>query len=303
MAFTDIVTNGFIRYLPERWQVYALLMRLDRPAGWWLLLLPSWWAIVLASGGFWMMSLRHWGLMVLFWAGAVIMRGAGCLINDLWDRDLDRKVERTRSRPIASGAVSVRQALIFLAILLSLGLLILLQLSWLPIGLGVLSLLLVVVYPLMKRVTWWPQAFLGLTFNFGVLIGWAEVQETLSFPMLVLYVGGIFWTLAYDTVYAHQDKEDDMLAGIKSTALLFGRYSKLVVLMFYILSVTCFVWSVWLSGYQGFALVSFVLPLGHMLFYWYKWQPDNQESALETFKSSRDFGFLVLTALFVVSAF
>ena len=215
-------------------QPYALLMRLDRPIGWWLLLLPGWWAIVLASGGVMNMNIKSWALMAAFLIGAVVMRGAGCVVNDIWDRDLDKMVERTRERPLASGAVSVKQAAAFLSLLLMIGAAILLSMNMLTIMLGLLSLPLIALYPAMKRITYWPQLFLGLTFNFGALMGWAAVTGELSAAPLFLYLGGIFWTIGYDTIYAHQDKEDDALAGIKSTALKFGNRSKLWVSGFYL---------------------------------------------------------------------
>jgi 4-hydroxybenzoate polyprenyltransferase len=185
---------------------YALLMRLDRPIGWWLLLLPGWWAIALAGGGVQGLSGWDWTMLVLFFFGAIIMRGAGCIVNDLWDRDLDAKVERTKARPLASGEVQIWQACAFLAVLLFLGLLILLATdSAVAFWLGLLSLSFIVAYPYMKRITWWPQAFLGLTFNFGVPMGWAAATGFLSWPALFLYAGAFFWTLGYDTIYAHQD--------------------------------------------------------------------------------------------------
>ncbi len=272
-----------------------MMMRLDRPAGWWLLLLPSWWAIVLAGGGIARMDAHDWYLFTLFWVGAIIMRGAGCVINDLWDRDLDRKVIRTRVRPLAAGIVSVRNAVIFLCVLLLLGLVILLQLPPLSVIIGCASMVLVVVYPLMKRITWWPQAFLGITFNIGALIGWAAVTGGLDTTPFLLYAAGIFWTLGYDTIYAHQDKEDDALAGIKSTARLFGERGKAWVSGFYILTMV-FLCAAVLSVKPDVGLLLWLLPAGaHFLWQVARWNPQDPASSLKFFQSNRNAGLLILT--------
>jgi len=214
----DIPVECWIdRRLPAAWRPYCRLMRLDRPIGTWLLLFPCWWSAALAAEGW-----PDLWLFALFAIGAVVMRGAGCTVNDWADRDFDGKVARTAARPIPSGAVSPRQALIFLVAQLLVGLLVLLQLNWFAIGVGAASLLLVFPYPFMKRITYWPQAWLGLTFNWGALVGWAAVRGDLTLAPVLLYIAGVFWTLGYDTIYAHQDKEDDILVGVKSTALALG---------------------------------------------------------------------------------
>ncbi len=300
MTFTDIRFD-LVSCLPERVRPYALMMRLDRPTGWWLLLLPGWWAIALhgmAAGG---MSMRHWSLMGLFFVGAIIMRGAGCIINDLWDRDLDKKVERTRVRPLASGQVSVRQASFFLGLLLLLGLFILLQTSPAGIALGLGSMVLVILYPLMKRITWWPQAFLGITFNFGALIGWAALENNVSAAALLLYLAGIFWTLGYDTIYAHQDKEDDVMAGIKSTARLFGARSKIWVGGFYALSWILIVMAA-LQALPGSYAPHFLIPAAaHFVWQIARWNMEDQTSSLKMFKSNVMAGLLVLCGLFATA--
>lgn len=278
---------------------YAILARLDRPVGVWLLLLPCFWAIVLASG-----DVRLWGrsdlfLVALFVLGAFVMRSAGCVINDMWDRKLDRKVERTSVRPLACGSLSVMQALIFLCMLLSVGLLILLQMNMLTIILGVMSLPLIATYPLMKRFTWWPQAFLGLTFNFGALMGWSAFAGDLSFAAVLLYVSGFFWTLGYDTIYAHQDMEDDALAGIKSTALKFGEKSKAWVGIFYLFSLFALMASLYLATDNIFALLMILPPGLHLSAQIMSWKMKNPESALRVFKSNRNYGLLVTLCLIV----
>ena len=223
------------RAMPPRLRPFVALARLDHPIGVWLLLWPCLWAIALASDG-----LPDIGLLALFTAGAFVMRAAGCTLNDIFDRDFDARVERTRSRPLPSGAIGVRGAVAFMAVLLGAGLAILLQLNLFAILLGAGSLLLVVVYPLMKRITYWPQAFLGLTFNYGALLGWAAVAGGIGWPAGLLYAGGIAWTLGYDTIYAHQDKEDDLLVGVKSSALALGPRTRPFLIAFYVVAVAGF---------------------------------------------------------------
>ncbi len=287
-GLSDIGTSGLLlRLLPESWKPYALLMRLDRPIGTWLLLLPGLWAIALAGGG------REWRLMLLFAAGAVIMRGAGCVVNDLWDRDLDRQVARTAARPLAAGTVTPRRAMVLLAALLFLGLLILLQLPRAAILLGGLSLPFIAVYPLMKRITWWPQAFLGLTFNFGALIGWAAATGGIALPALLLYAAGFFWTLGYDTIYAHQDIADDAAIGIKSSARRLGEKSKAAVALFYALCWLLLA-AAFLAAHAGpVSLLALPAALLHLIWQLKTWTPDNPASALKIFRSNRDFGLIV----------
>ncbi|MEW5310122.1 MAG: hypothetical protein WDW38_001950 [Sanguina aurantia] len=229
----------WLRHLPSSLLPYTQLMRLDKPIGTWLLLWPSFWSIALAASPGHLPDLQ---LLMLFGAGAVLLRGAGCTVNDLWDMELDKKVERTRSRPLASGALLPMQAVGLLAAQLSLGLCILLQLNDFSKLLGASSLLLVGTYPLMKRVTHWPQAFLGLTINWGALLGWAAVHGSCDWTVLLpLYFAGVNWTLVYDTIYAHQDTRDDLTAGMGSTALLFGDNTKAWVSGFAACQVACLV--------------------------------------------------------------
>lgn len=213
---------------------YLRLMRLHQPVGIWLLLWPCWWALALASPGF-----PDQVTMFLFAAGALLMRSAGCVINDIADREFDRQVERTKDRPLASGELSVRQAVGLLAVLLSSSLVIAMQLGWQVVMWSALALPLVAAYPLMKRITWWPQVFLGLTFNWGALIGWVAVCGEVELPALLLYAGGICWTLGYDTIYAHQDKADDARIGVKSTALRLGGRTKWFVAFVYLFALAC----------------------------------------------------------------
>ena len=217
-AHTDIAATGWVARLPRSWLPYLLLARVDRPIGVWLLFLPGLWGILLSRPS----PHEAARLIVLFAIGAVVMRAAGCVVNDLWDRDIDRRVARTAARPLASGMLRPRQALVFLAALLLAGLAVLSQLNGLAQALGVASLLLVALYPLAKRVTWWPQLVMGFTFGFGAPLGYAAGAGRLDAAWAVLYGAAILWDLGFDTIYAHQDREDDALAGVKSTARLFG---------------------------------------------------------------------------------
>lgn len=291
MAFTDMRFD-LVERLPPAARPYALLMRLDRPIGWWLLLLPGWWAISLAAKGINGLTGFDVYLMILFFFGAIAMRGAGCIINDLWDRDLDAMVERTKARPLASGQVKIWQAAALLVFLLFFGLLVLVQTSGLAIWLGFLSMVFVLAYPYMKRITWWPQAFLGITFNFGVLIGWAAVTGGMSFTAVLMYVAAFFWTLGYDTIYAHQDKDDDRMIGIKSTALLFGERSKKWVAIFYAAAWSLLFLASYIAGSSLISLGLLILPGVHLMLQVILWNPDNPASSLRWFQSNRDCGLL-----------
>lgn len=222
---TDIRATGWVAQLPAGWRPYALLARFDRPIGAWLLVLPGFWAIAAAAPG--------WGegarLVLLFLIGAFAMRAAGCVVNDLWDRDLDRQVERTRGRPLASGAIRPRQALGFLGLLCAIGAAVLVQLPWAAILVGLASLVPIALYPLAKRVTDWPQAVLGFVFSWAAPTGWAAATGGLDPAAFALWLAGFFWILGYDTIYAHQDREDDAMVGIRSTALKFGARSALFI--------------------------------------------------------------------------
>ncbi len=292
---TDIRKWKWQKALPAFVQPYIYLARLDRPIGIWLLLLPAWWSIVLASGGVMAMNARDWKVFALFALGAVVMRAAGCVVNDIWDRKLDQRVERTALRPLAAGDVKIWQALVFLVVLLFIGLWVLVQMNIVTILLGILSVPLIAIYPLMKRITWWPQAFLGLVFNFGALMGWSAITATVQIPALILYAAAILWTLGYDTVYAHQDKEDDALVGIKSTALKFAEHSTRWVHGFYTGSWVLI--AVALIMVQGVWASLFLLPAaGYAAWQLRHWQSDDAASALAVFQSSRNYGLLILLA-------
>lgn len=294
-AASDIARGSWIdRSLPGPLRPYARLARLDRPIGTWLLLFPCWWSVALATPAG---SLPSAWLVALFAAGALVMRGAGCVVNDIADRDFDAMVARTALRPIPSGEVSVPQALIFLALLLAVGLAVLLALTPTAIALGIGSLALVVTYPFMKRVTYWPQAFLGLTFNWGALMGWAAVADGLDLAPLALYAGGIAWTLHYDTIYAHQDKDDDALIGVKSTALKFGRATRPWLALFAVLTVAGFGAALWFGqagaiGYAGLAAVAL-----HLAWQTARVDIDSPADCLAKFRSNRWIGWLLLAGI------
>ncbi|MBC6416266.1 MAG: 4-hydroxybenzoate octaprenyltransferase [Rhodospirillales bacterium] len=238
--------HWLFRISPAGVRPYLSLIRADRPIGFWLLFLPCLWSLSMAPAA--ASRLPDPWLVLLFALGAIAMRGAGCTVNDIVDRDYDAKVARTAGRPLPSGQVSQRQALMLLVLLLAAGLAVLLCLTPLAIILGVAALAPAAAYPFMKRFTYWPQAFLGIAFNWGALLGWAAAEGTLAWPAVALYLGGVFWTVGYDTLYAHQDREDDLSIGIKSTALMFGRATRRWVAVFYLGALAAWAAAGWLAG-------------------------------------------------------
>lgn len=288
--------NWVDRHLPHPLQPYARLMRLDRPIGWWLLLLPCWWGLLLgqiAAGD----TVPNLVYAALFLVGAIIMRGAGCTLNDIADRDFDAKVARTRSRPIPAGQISVQQAIIFLIALCLAGLLVLIQFNAYTILLGASSLILAAIYPFMKRVTYWPQIFLGLAFNWGALVGWSAIHGKLSWPPILLYAAGILWTLAYDTIYAHQDKEDDQLIGIKSTALKFGDQTMRWLIGFFAASLIVLDLSLWLAGATLIAHIGVAGAAFHAAWQISQFKADDPANCLTIFRSNRILGLIITAAL------
>jgi 4-hydroxybenzoate polyprenyltransferase len=294
----DSTNNWVDRYAPVRARPYLRLARLDRPIGSWLLLLPCWWSIGLAEI-YARIQIPNLWYVALFFVGAFAMRGAGCTWNDIVDRDLDSRVERTRSRPIPSGQVTVGQAAVFLIAQALVGLLVLLQFNSFAIWTGIASLVIVAIYPFMKRLTYWPQIVLGLAFSWGALMGWAATFGRLDVPALLLYAGTISWVIGYDTIYAHQDREDDALIGVKSTALLFGDRTKPMLAVFYSLAVVLIA----VSGIAAHASISFALGLaafaGHLG--WQIWRLDinDPDLCLALFKSNRDAGLILFAGLVI----
>lgn len=288
-------TNWVDRYAPAALRPWLKLGRFDRPAGIWLLLLPGWQGIALAGAmrGQWP-DLR---LLVLFAVGSALMRSAGCAFNDIVDRDFDAKVARTASRPIPSGQISLKQAWAFVIGCSLVSFLILITLGPVAIALGVASLLLVAGYPFMKRITWWPQAWLGLTFNWGALLGFAAATGHLAWPAVLLYASGIFWTLGYDTIYAIQDIEDDALAGIKSSTRRLGDNTPKGVLVFYVLSFVLALTAGFAGGLGPLFIPPAVLFGIHLSRQAAAVRMDDGPLALKLFKSNRDAGFLLFAAL------
>lgn len=290
---SDIRADTWIdRLLPPRLRPFGRLARLDRPIGTWLLMLPCWWGVALAAERW-----PDWRLLVLFAIGAVAMRGAGCTINDLADRKYDVKVARTATRPIASGAVSVRQAFVFLGLQLLIGLAVLVQFNPFAIQIAIASLLLVALYPFAKRVTYWPQLVLGLTFNWGVLVGWAAVTGGLDIIPAIVYAACVFWTLGYDTIYAHQDKTDDIAVGIKSSALKLGDKTRPALGVFY--GMTIFL--LFLAGRETGMGIGYSVGLAvgaiHLIRQIRNLDIDDPANCLKHFKSNRNFGLIIFAAI------
>jgi 4-hydroxybenzoate polyprenyltransferase len=274
---------------------YILLARLDRPIGWWLLFWPCAWGIALAGGAY-----SHFGLILWMLLGAIAMRGAGCVYNDIVDRDLDAQVARTRGRPLASGAVSLKAAWAWLALLCLVGLVVLLRLPLTAALIALASLALVAAYPFMKRITWWPQAWLGLVFSWGALVGGAAVAGSVTTPLLLLYAGSIAWVIGYDTIYALQDREDDALIGVRSSALRMGRHVRGGVAAFYATALILWALAIWLVRPDPLAFVA-LAPMAVQL----GWQVVTLDladggDALVKFRSNRFAGLLLFLACFVV---
>jgi 4-hydroxybenzoate polyprenyltransferase len=294
-AHTDIVATGWVARLPRSWLPYLLLARVDRPIGTWLLFLPGLWGILLAGPS----PAEAIRLILLFGIGSLVMRAAGCVVNDLWDRDIDRRVARTAGRPLASGMLRPWHALVFLTVLLLVGLAILLQLNGLAQTLGVASLLLVALYPLAKRVTWWPQLMMGFTFGFGAPLGYAAGAGHLSVAWAVLYGVAILWDLGFDTIYAHQDREDDALVGVKSTARLFGEQTAPFLAACYAGTVLLLGLAGWLTGLSGWFYPALALPavlLGRQVV---TLDINDPALCLRLFRANREAGVAVALAILV----
>jgi 4-hydroxybenzoate polyprenyltransferase len=294
----DATGNWVDTRAPEWSRPYLRLARFDRPIGSWLLLMPCWWSAALAAG-----VLGKVGqlplVVVLFFIGAFVMRGAGCTWNDITDRDLDAKVERTRSRPIPAGQVSVAQAMTFLVLQALTGLAVLLQFNRFAVATGIASLLIVAIYPFMKRITWWPQIVLGLAFSWGAPMGFAVTLGRIDAPALWLYAGSIAWVIGYDTIYAHQDTEDDALIGIKSTARLFGARTRPALVAFYGLAVVLIGIALATSGARWPAAIGLAAFAIHLVWQIVRLDIGDPALCLRVFKSNRDAGLLLFAGLLV----
>jgi 4-hydroxybenzoate polyprenyltransferase len=292
-------TGNWVDTLAPRWsRPYLRLSRFDRPIGSWLLLMPCWWSAALAAGVAHRIAQLPL-IIVLFFVGAFVMRGAGCTWNDITDRDLDALVERTRSRPIPAGQVSAKRAAVFLVVQALIGLVVLLQFNRFAVATGIASLLIVAVYPFMKRITWWPQIVLGLAFSWGALMGFAVTFGRIDATAVLLYAGSISWVIGYDTIYAHQDTEDDALIGVKSTALLFAERTHQALAVFYALAVVLIGAALVLAGSGFFAWIGLGVFAAHLI--WQIKRLDTSDTALclRVFKSNRDAGLLLFAGLLV----
>jgi 4-hydroxybenzoate polyprenyltransferase len=297
-AKTDIVPDserrGFIGALPPGLRPYASLMRLDRPIGTWLLYWPCAWSVALAGVG------GRWDLFLWLALGAFAMRSAGCVYNDIVDRDLDKRVERTRLRPLASGRVSLRSACLLIGLLCLIGLLVLLQLNRIAAAVALASIAPVAAYPFMKRITWWPQAWLGLVFSWGALVGWPAVTGTLDWPALLLWFGSIAWVIGYDTLYAIQDIEDDALVGVKSSARRLGDKAPAGIALFYTLAIILWGAAIWSVRPDWLALATLIPAALHLTNQALRADPKDGAVALRLFRSNRTCGLLVFLAMLVV---
>lgn len=292
----DTEIQGLVRWLPSSLRPFALLARFDRPIGWWLLFWPCIYGLTLAGGAF-----SHWQLIVWMLLGAIAMRGAGCVYNDIVDRDLDAKVARTASRPLASGAVSLKAAWAWLLLLCAIGLIVLLQLRIEAQLVALCSLALVAAYPFMKRITWWPQLWLGLVFSWGALVGWIAVAEHAQPAMFWLYGGTIFWVIGYDTIYAMQDREDDAMIGVRSSALRMGEHIRSGVAVCYLLALIGWGMAIWSVRPQGQALIALAPAAFHLAFQVVTLKKDGI-NALDHFRSNKFTGVLVALACLVIGA-
>ncbi len=291
----DTENAGLVGLLPSAARPYALLARFDRPIGWWLLFWPCAWGVALAGG-----AIERWDLILWLLLGSVAMRGAGCVYNDIIDRDLDRKVERTRSRPLASGAVSLRSAWIWLILLCLAGLVVWLQINLMAKIVALCSLALVAAYPFMKRITWWPQIWLGLVFSWGALVGWLAILPDWNPAMLLLYFGSVFWVIGFDTIYALQDREDDALVGIKSSALRLGENVRFGVFGFYLLALAGWAGAFWMVRPDYLALAALIPLAIHLLWQVGTLKSGDGDDALTKFRSNRFAGLLMFLACLVV---
>ncbi len=288
-------SNWVDRFAPAALKPWLRLIRADRPIGVWLLLWPCWWSVALAARD--AEEFPSIGLLLLFAIGAFAMRSAGCVYNDIIDRDIDAKVARTRGRPLANKEISLRSAIALIFVLCLVGLGVLLQFPPFAIALGFGSVGIVLIYPLMKRVTFWPQAVLGLAFSWGALMGWAVTYEDLGLPPIVLYGAAVCWTIGYDTIYAHQDKEDDALMGLKSTALRFGGNTAMWLSLFYGTTIGGLAFAGWLIGAGIWFYAGIAIAAAHLMWQTATLNIDDPQNCLTRFRSNHLFGAIVFLAL------
>ncbi len=306
-SVADAVRGNWVDRLAPAWsRPYLRLSRADRPIGTWLLLLPCWWGLLLGANATGTFTLHDAWIFLGCGMGAWLMRGAGCTWNDITDRDFDGRVARTRSRPIPSGQVTVRQAVVWMCLQALIAFGILLTFNGPAILLGIASLAIVCVYPFAKRFTWWPQVFLGLAFNWGALLAWTAHTGSLGWPAVWLYLSGIAWTIFYDTIYAHQDKEDDALIGVKSTARLFGANTGRILMLFMVASVLLMTAAIITALAATADILTLVIALGapwafgwHMVWQMHRLDIDDPDGCLRLFRANRDTGLIVVLFLAV----
>ena len=292
----DSEHRGLVARLPAPIRGLVLLARFDRPIGWWLLFWPGAWGVALAGG-----AVTHWRTILWLLLGSIAMRGAGCVYNDIIDRDLDARIARTRARPIPSGLISPQLASVWLVALSLVGLFVLLQLHVFAATIALTSLVPVAAYPFMKRITWWPQLWLGLVFSWGALVGWSEVARNMSLPIWLLYGGAIAWVVGYDTIYAIQDREDDALIGVRSSALRMGRYVGSGVALCYAAALVLWGLALLATRHDALSLIA-LLPVSlHFCWQVFRITPDNEGTALALFRANRMAGFLVFLACAAVA--
>jgi 4-hydroxybenzoate polyprenyltransferase len=296
MNKTDIKQNSFLYKSPLFFHPFIKLMRLDRPIGFWLLFFPCLWGLLISSNNiFQILTLKY---TLFFFIGSVIMRGAGCVLNDIIDAEFDKKVERTSLRPIPNGDISKKSALLFMIFLLLIGLIILLSFNQTTVLLGVCSSLLIITYPYMKRITFYPQLWLGITFNWGFLMGTTSIKGFFPTDNIFFYIALIFWTLGYDTIYAHQDKEDDKIIGVKSTALKFANNTKTFLSIFYAITISFILLSIYLQIDLNYYYILIIMPAYHLFKQVFTLDINKPDNCLNKFKSNFNFG--ILLSIFII---
>jgi 4-hydroxybenzoate polyprenyltransferase len=291
----DTEHRGLIAMLPRAARPFALLARFDRPIGWWLLYWPGAWAMALSGR-----AVERWDMLLWFLLGSIAMRGAGCVYNDIVDRDLDRQVARTANRPLASGAVSVKAAWVWLVFLSLIGLVVLLQLNFTAAVVALASLALVAAYPFMKRITWWPQAWLGMVFSWAAPVAWAQMGNDDWLVLALLYAGSIAWVIGYDTIYACQDIEDDAMVGVRSSARAMGSKVRPGVTLLYVVAIACWAGAVWRVFPTPLALAALLPGALHLVWQVATLKPEEGANTLRRFRSNRDAGLLIFLGLLVV---
>ena len=280
-------------------KLFIELTRLNRPIGYMLLFWPCIWGLTIAYDFNYNLN-KFLFYSLLFFLGSVLMRSAGCIVNDIFDRNFDKKVQRTKNRPLASGKISIFNALIYVLILCFLALLVLINFNLITIILALASMPLAFSYPLMKRFTYWPQLFLGITFNYGLILGWTAINENISILPIIFYLGAIFWTLGYDTIYGYQDIKDDEIIGVKSTSIKFKNNPKKILILCYLITIISLIITGILMNFNHFYFILLIVPFFHLFFFQIlKFNKNNPDNFLKIFRSNNIFGFLIFINLII----